>query len=429
MNLVQCKEYKILFMTLPRVYFDRSMHDRTTDFGETIQYVMNKFRDSNVSVDVYDFSITGRTLRYIYSKLKNNYDMVVMFTDVPDASIARKIGFYLKEISPLTKLIIYGDATIVIPQFFKRKPFDAFYMRGDQEVVIEKYIQCVIGQEKWENLKGICFADDKGHYIEKDGYYRADVNEWAFPALSCLPIDVYKKFANTYRGNEYICAFYVSKGCNKGCKYCLCSKREGVDERWRDVKSCVDFIQYNLDQFQMYKLHAANLAGNKDWLIEFCHQMIKRGLNKKVKWKGTICLLDMDYELAKLCNEAGAYSFGFGVESFFKADGKGVKFSVAEFERRLRDLKNVPVRWKGYVMYNMPNQNVEDVEYTVDVLRRSNVVVRAASYTPFYLLSDKNNEKLDTMNLEMWNKKEFLQWRECGSNEVMWKAYIKQLRI
>ena len=420
---------KVLFMTVPRVYFDRSMHDRTTDFGETIQYMINQFDSSKVEVDIMDFSIMGCTYRYVYSQLHNDYDLIVMFTDIPDAFIARKVGLYLKEISPKTKLFIYGDATLVIPQYLKRKPFDAFYLRGDEEAVIVHYLNTLIGSESLKDIKGLCYLDAEGNYVENDGYYRIKADDWAFPTLNKLPIDQYNDFAHSFRGNDYVCAFYVSKGCRRGCKYCLCYKREGKDERWRDVNSCVDFIEQNAKQFRRFKLHAANLAGNRQWLIDFSHEMIRRGLNKVVKWKGTICLSDMDYELAKICSEGGAYSFGFGVESFFKDSNKGVKFSVKEFEDKLSMLNKIPIRWKGYVMFNMPNQTIEDLNFTTSILKKNNVVVRASAYTPFYLLEDKDNSELDAMNLELWNKKEFLPWQKNEDSDQIWKAYVSELRI
>lgn len=419
------REYKILFMIIPRIYYDRSMHDKTTDFGEVIQYINNKFEDKNVKVDVKDFSILGCPLRYVYKQFKEKYDLVIMFTDIADAKISKKIGKYLKEISPDTKLMIYGDATLVIPQYFKNGPYDAFYLKGDQEAVIEHYIKCIMGEEKYEDLKGICYRDTNGNYIEKDGYYRISTKEWAFPAIDYLPVEEYKEFTKKYKGNEYTCAFYVSKGCKNNCQYCLCCDREGQDERRRDVNSCVDFIEKNLDKFTKYKLHSADLASDRKWLEDFCHEIIRRKI--KIKWKGTICVQNMDYDLAKLCFEAGAYGFGFGIESFYKSNGKGLKVSVDYFEKHLNELNKIPIRWKAYVMFNMPNQQYEDIMYTLQVLNKMKIVIRTSSYTPFYLLTEKTAAELDSLNLEAWNKKEFLEWSDEGYDTNIWKEYVKRM--
>lgn len=419
-------DFKILFMIVPRICYDKSMHDKTTDFGEVIQYIIDKFEDKGIDVTVKDFSVIASPLRHVYKQFKENYDLAVMFTDVADARISKKVGKYLKEISPNTKLMIYGDATLVIPQYFKCLPYDAFYLKGDQEAAIEHYIRCIRGEEKYEDLKGICYRDENGKYIEKNDYYRISVDEWAYLALDYLPIDEYQNFARKYKGNEYTCAFYVSKGCKNNCKYCLCSKREGIDERRRDVISCVDFIEQHQNKFKKYKLHSADLTSDRKWLEDFCNEIIRRKIN--IKWKATICIRNMDYDLAKLCYEAGAYGFGFGVETFYKNNGKGAKVSVDNFEKQFEELNKIPIRWKAYIMFNMPNQKYEDVMYTISILNKLNIVIRASSYTPFYLLTEKTIDELDNLNIEEWNKKEFLDWNN-DYDENMWKEYVKRMSI
>lgn len=413
--------FRVLFMTLPRVIYDRSMHDRTTDFGEVAQYVVEKCEEFNVSVDIEDFAISTATLRYIYSYFNKKYDLVIIYTDVADVKLCYKIGLNLKTISPISKLFVYGDATLAIPQFFKGAPFDAFYLRGDQEEVVVSYIKYLLHITTLNELVGVCLCNDENKYIEREGEIRINQNDWAYPPLDKLPIDSYKIFSTKFRNSNYVCAFTVSKGCSKKCKYCLCSLREGDIERYRDVDDCISFICNNQNKFNKFKLHSPDIFSNKEWLNEFCYKLKKQQV--KINWKATACFDNIDYETAKNSFEAGCYGIGFGVETFYKNSNQKFKVQLNKFKIKMNMLKEIPIRWKGYIMFNIPDQTYEDIQFTVDVLNEYNIVIRPAVYTPFYILKNLSRMDIMKMNIENWNKKEFYDYDFDKLDKRIWDMY------
>ncbi|WP_066501608.1 B12-binding domain-containing radical SAM protein [Abyssisolibacter fermentans] len=405
--VIDKKDFKILLMSIPRVVYDRNLHDRCTDFGETGQYIIERYTDdSSVKVDIVDCAILNYTLRSIYRMFEKKYDLVILYTDLPDSKLTIKLANALKYISPNSKAFVYGDATLTIPVFFKEKPIDAVHLSGDQEAVIYRYIEYLRkGDESL--LKGVSIVHEDGTFTDYNGDIRIHPDEWAYPPIELLPIDEYKKFARVYKNGYYTCSIYVSKGCSNKCQYCLCGKREGFTDRRRDVLKTVDFIDKYKDRFDRFKLHSADLFKDKEWIVKFCEEILRRKLN--IKWKGTVCLQSLDIEIAKLCAKAGCYGLGFGIETFYKDDGKGVKISVNEFEEKMKQIAKIPIMWKGFVMLGIEGQKISDIDYTIEILRKYGVIIRPSTYTPYYKLKDLSVEELKRLNLEDWNKKEYVE--------------------
>lgn len=406
--------FKVLFLSLPRVVYDRNLHDRCTDFGETANFIIKQFSDNdNVKVDIFDASIPCSTLRTIYRYFANGYDLIVFYTDITDAPLAKKLCKVLQYISPSTHTFIYGDSTLTVPNYFYREPFEAMHICGDQEAAIFTFIQYLRTNDK-SVLKGVALLSNGT--VEKYDYdIRIPSSQWALPPIELLPIEEYKKFAKIYKNSEYACSVYVSKGCPNRCKYCLCGAREGYEERRRDIDSLLDFIERNKDDFDLFKMHSADFLYDKQWVENFCHEIIKRKL--KFKWKTTVCFSSMDMDIMKLINEAGCFQVGFGVETFYKDRINGMKISKDEFISKMEKLTQLPMRYKGFVMLGTDNQTLDDINYTIDILKGWNIKVRPATYTPFYLLKDLSAEELDAVNLEAWNKKECFEFTNCDISE------------
>ncbi|MDF2880068.1 MAG: hypothetical protein K0R54_625 [Clostridiaceae bacterium] len=399
------KIFKILFLSIPRVVYDRNLHDRCTDFGETAQYIINKFENKNVTVDIYDMSIPCATIRSIYRLFAKKYDLVVFYTDITESHMVKKLCKILKILSPESRNFIYGDSTLTIPQFFERSPFDAFHIDGDQEASISSYVEYMLSGNR-ECLRGVCICECET-IIKYSNGLRLLTEEWALPPIDKLPIEEYKKFAKEFKNSIYACSIYISKGCSKRCKYCLCLKREGVVDRRRSINQVIDFLEANKNNFKLFKLHSADFLADRQWVIEFCEEMIRRKIN--VKWKGTACFSSMDEEIIKLCYDAGCVGIGFGVETFYKNKDMGMKLKVSEFERNMKLFSKYPIKYKGFIMLGTENQMIDDVKYTIDILNKYNVIIRPATYTPFHLLSSYSVEELDNLDLEDWNKKECIQ--------------------
>lgn len=395
--------FRILFLSLPRVVYDRNLHDRCTDFGETAAYIIDRYRENpGVSVEIADASVPCATLRMLYRYFAGKYNVIVFFTDITDAPLVLKLCKALRYISPETRHIIYGDSTLTIPQFFFRRPFDAVHINGDQEAAIYSFIEYVRSGDKTRLKSVALISGEQAEMHDED--VRIPPEEWALPPVDLLPIDEYKKFAALYKKSSYACSIYVSKGCSNKCNYCLCWRREGCADRRRSPEVVADFIEKYADRFELFKLHSADFMSDKEWVEEFCKTVISRKI--KFNWKTTVCFKSMDTDLVGLCAEAGCVGLGFGIETFYRDRENGMKISVPLFKDVMSKLSKYNIKYKGFIMIGINDQTLSDVHYTIDILQSCNIKVRPSTYTPYYMLMDKSAEELDAIGLERWDKKE-----------------------
>ncbi|TVP62922.1 MAG: radical SAM protein [Nodularia sp. (in: Bacteria)] len=392
------KDFKVLMTAVPRIKYDLTMHYRYTDFGETIGFLKNL---PQVHVDVLDGAVMNYLVRDYISKFLENYDLVIFYAETAESKMTLEMADMCKKLSPKTKIAVYGDATLYIPQFFTREPFDAVHVSGDQDIVFANYIQFLCDQSS--SLFGLIIKDDSEWKNTEIGQLLAS-DKWAFPALDLLPIEEYKIFCNIKKVNTFDGSVYVAKGCKYGCAYCVVPRREGLPDRRRPINPLVDYLEVNRDVFDVYQLHAGTFTEDKRWVINFCGEIIKRQVD--IRWKCTTRVDCLDEDCIKAMAEAGCKGINIGVESLSKNKTQLTnKVAVAQLENLSKLLDKYQIHSKAYIMIGMPNQSQEDFFFTIKILEELNYSIRPTGYTPFQKLSKLSTEELDQIDLEKWDRK------------------------
>src|SRR5260221_684138 len=112
-RLNMSSNFRVLMTAVPRIKYDLTMHYRYADFGEVIGYIKTL---PDVTVSVLDGAVMNHLIRDYISEFLTNYDLVVFFAETAEAPMTREIARICKEINPNTKIAVYGDATLYIPQ-------------------------------------------------------------------------------------------------------------------------------------------------------------------------------------------------------------------------------------------------------------------------------------------------------------------------
>jgi len=126
----------------------------------------------------------------------------------------------------------------------------------------------------------------------------------------------YTRYGNYkyYPGSHYLSSNLCWWAGAKGCVFCVDSKRVLSGEK-RGVRSVDHVLSEIEDCVKLGFLELFDDAGTipiNDWLNEFCHKMIKSGLNKKIKIGCNLKPIKQDFKLMK---EAGFRFILVGVES------------------------------------------------------------------------------------------------------------------
>lgn len=387
--------FRVLMTTAPRVKYDLTLDYRYCDFGEVIDFLR---RLPNVSISVFDGGVINHSVREYIEKFLSDYDLVIFYAETADARMTKELAETCKKLSPSTKITVYGDATLYIPQYFTRHPFDAVHISGDQDIVLADYIRFL--QKSAVTLHGLSILNESGWQKTQPGKLLSS-EEWGFPAIDVLPLEEYR----TFKGNALLeGSVYIAKGCRYACPYCVLPRREGLIDRRRPISLLLKYLESSKNVFSAYQLHAGTFTEDRDWVIQFCKEL--HNANIDIKWKCTTRVDRLDEELISIMASVGCQSINVGVESLtLESSSAYNKAHLSALENLASWLSNYDVKSTAFIMVGMPNHNEHDVVFSIETLEAMGYIVRPTGYTPFQKLSDLPVEKLDEINLEKWDRK------------------------
>ncbi len=388
---------KTIVAAISGARFNHTLHYRYADVGEVLAYIVRNRPDDTVEFyDNFAYEIDWNLLR----ALSSGVDAVVFFVDVPSAPSVLRLARMAREIAPALHIVAFGKATLAMPAYFTRAPFDAVYLSGDQEAAV---LSCLNFLDGGDAPSGAwCSRDAAQHQVG----IRLEVPQWEYPLLAKLPLEHYRRIA-VAKGIPFEMSVYPSKGCHHQCPYCDASLHEGLEDRRRDPEELLDWAESAVREygFELVQMHSANFAADPQWVSMFCSQY--RAKQNAFRW--TCCTRpetltrDMIHDMA----HAGCARIGIGVESIHHASCEGIKTSAAQLEEISPWIAESTLSCKAYIMAGMPGQTERDLLHTYLFALRLQMTPRVSTYTPFHMLHALDASALDRMDLSHYDRKSF----------------------
>ncbi len=353
--------------------------------GEVMDYVE---KNINEQVDLMDIEAEQTEFQDIMKKIMdNNYKGIAFYINTENLQNTIKLQEYIKEILPNCKTIAYGEMPIYLPKFFKKTKFNAIVSKEcDQEIAILDFFKYSLGKLQENDMRGVILVKNKELINCKKGEFLAP-KEWGYTNVTKVPIEQYFKMEKKKQ-----VVLTIARGCPYNCPYCNAVLYYGKKERRRDTKDIIEYI--NKLDYQYYKFFAPDFTLNEPKAIELCEALINN--SKKIKWSCTTRPdLLKNEKLVKLMSESGCYKIAIGIESVEKEDLKSIKkrYDNNVIISGIELLQKYNIEYKALVMFGLPNQTKESVEYTLDFLNKYKVKIRPTAYTPFYEMNHNMNEE------------------------------------
>lgn len=367
--------------------------------------VVDAIESTNIwSVDVFDGAVYDAYFDDYIKRIQRSYDLLIFYTDPQTSSLVKRVCDYCKVISPSTKILVYGRATIFLPQYFSRFPFDAVHVSGDREIVIRDYALYLSECLKFDELTGLKLVCSNKVKSTKDGK-KLKNEHWYFPKLEKLPIDQYKKlYKKKNRIFEY--GITVSKGCEKKCKYCETWRDQGCVDRRRNPEEIISWISsINEKEPWIIQLWSSNFFYDKNWVKKFCNTYIAMKAN--FRWRAVGRYDDIDSSTIERISECKCFEIAVGVETIFKEKIRTLKGTVEKLLEVHKDCNDYNVRLKCLLMVGMPYQCEEDVHFAIKLLKQNKINFRFTSYTPLHKLIGLSVDDLDVMNLSNFDRRTY----------------------
>ncbi len=353
--------------------------------GEVINYIKKEIKQD---VDLLDMEAEEIQFQEVIKKIiRNEYKAIAFYTNTENLQNTINLLSIIKQITPNTKTIAYGEMPLYLPDFFKNTAFDAIVSREcDQEVAILDFFKYSIQKIEKKDLRGVINIENGALVSTGKGIY-LEPEEWGYPDEKEIPI---KKYYHM-EGKQQV-VLTIARGCPYNCKYCNAVSYYGKKERRRPIKNVIDYI--NKTNSSMYKFFAPNFTLDESYVFKLCNEL--KINEKKIKWSCTTRpdLLENE-ELIKIMAEAGCYKIAIGIESVEKEDLENInkRYQQSKIVEGIKLLQKYGIEYKALIMFGVPKQTKENMKYTLDFLNKHKVTIRPTAYTPFY-------EMKQNMNLE-----------------------------
>ena len=391
--------------------FDATLHYWMAEFAAVVAYLHLRFPHAEVLAE--PAGLINKPDKVVVRLLLQQPDFLLLWVRVWEAAAARKLAELARRISPRTRILLWGDAGLFMPQYFTRSPFDGVVVSGDAELVLaDAMANWASGQVPDHGMRYL--AGER--WLEAGRGRWLDAALWPFPDLSVVLFGDVQR-ARELRGKRTDdLSFDVSRGCQVGCSWCVDPLKGGPRDRRRPVPITVDYMTTNLGEFAQFQCHGPIFTNDRGWIADFIGELRRRG--QRVPFKAVTLAKHLEDEamVAGLA-EVGMTAVGFGVETL-TADRRRLKLATPKMhavnlEEAARVLRRHGVEGKAYTQIGLANQGRADILFTHRTLIDLGFTVRPTGATPFERLRHRTVEELDRMDLAAWDRKSYFD-PACG---------------
>jgi radical SAM superfamily enzyme YgiQ (UPF0313 family) len=260
-----------------------------------------------------------------------------------------------------------------------------------------------------------------GGKLDTDGAYRmsdkrldscvvkrpqvADLGELPYPAYDKVNMDFYCQPSVWAIRFMYLSGLGImtSRGCPFTCKFCVVPNIYGRSIRSRTPEQVVTQVKFLIDRYGIDGLFWFDevFTGNRKWALAVCRLLQEQKI--RLLWGCQTRAHLIDPDLLKVMKAAGCVQIDTGYESgsdrMLKVIDKGVKATAELYGRFAESCHQAGVRHLANMMINLPGETMEDVEASVQFVRKAKPhVVLWGPYIPVPGVSFGHEMELEDMD-------------------------------
>ena len=240
-------------------------------------------------------------------------------------------------------------------------------VRGEGEEIIVELMNA-IAEKRWpadrHAIKGLAFSDGDKIVATQAASTVKDLDS-IDPDWSLLEWDKYIYIPL----NKKVAIPNMARGCPFTCSFCS-QWKFWRDYRARDPLKVVDEIEKLVNEHDVgfFILADEEPTINRKKFIQFCEELIKRGLPDKVQWGINTRVTDIyrDKDLLKFYRKAGLVHVSLGTEAAaqLKLDLFNKETKVEENKEAIRLLKEADIFTEAQFIVGLDNETEETLEET-----------------------------------------------------------------
>jgi len=317
-------------------------------------------------LDAMTYHLDHATLRARLAELKP--DLVGVTAITPAIYEAEAVLKLAQEVVPDAIRLLGGiHATFMFRQVLSEAPWIDVIIRGEGEEIMVALAEA-IRDGRWpedrRKIKGLAFRDGEeiiatpaASTVKNLDGIKPDWSILDWDSYLYIPLGVKVAIPNMARGCPFTCSF--------------CSQwKFWRDYRVRDPKKVADEIEDLVTSHGVgfFILADEEPTINKKKFVEFCQELIDRGLNKRVKWGINTRVTDIwrDRDLLSFYREAGLVHVSLGTEAAaqLKLDLFNKETTVAQNKEAIRLLREADIFTEAQFIVGLDNETPETLEET-----------------------------------------------------------------
>lgn len=268
-----------------------------------------------------------------------------------------------------------AHATVKPEEMLATTSFDIIVI-GEGEVTFTELVDKYIANGKTlsgflSSVDGIAFRHNGGITVNSPRKLIPDLDDIPHPDRDLLNNEYYSKRYYIMRGmNTYgVTTIAGSRGCPFRCIFCCVNFATESKLRFHSAEYVTDEIEDVISKYKANWLFFTDdtFLVNKKKTEELCEAIIKRGLNKKVKWEVQIrsnLVSWEDLSLLKLMKEAGCEQVDYGFESgnqrvLTLIKGRGI--TVEDNQRAIDITNEARIKVLGTFIFGTPTETYEEM--------------------------------------------------------------------
>jgi anaerobic magnesium-protoporphyrin IX monomethyl ester cyclase len=337
-------------------------------------------------------------------------DVVGVTAITPSIYQAEKVLELARDRCPDALRMLGGvHATFMFKQVLSEAPWVDVIVRGEGEEILVA-LMTAVRDGRWpedrRKIHGLAFLDGDEIVATPAASTVKDL-DGIDPDWEILDWDKYKYIPL----NTRVAIPNMARGCPFTCSFCS-QWKFWRDYRVRDPKKVVDEIEKLVNDHQVgfFILADEEPTINRKKFIEFCQELIDRGLPDKVKWGINTRVTDIyrDRELLKFYRRAGLVHVSLGTEAAaqMKLDQFNKETTVAENKEAVRLLREADILVEAQFIVGLDNETAETLEETFQMAWDWQPdLANWAMYTPwpFTPLFQELKDKVEVFDFSRYN--------------------------
>lgn len=397
-------------------------------------YAASLLRENGYSIDLFDTNLLSGPLEIEtslqYSKPKYlviyddgfNYLTKMCLTTMRDAcfemiALGKAYGCQI--------IVCSSDATDHYEKYLEHGA--DFIIQGEGERTLLELINTIEQSESVENVLGVVYRKDEAVIVNPKRTVLQNLDELPMPAWDLIDMNEYKLIW-AESGHPFTLNMATTRGCPYKCNWCA---KPIYGNRYNShsagyIAEHIKFLKetYGVRRFWM----CDDIFGLKpNWVSQFNDELQKRKLSISYYIQSRVDLLLKENTIDELA-ASGLEEVWVGAESasqkILDAMDKGTKVEQIYEATRLLKAKNIRVAF--FLQFGYLNENVEDIEKTIDMVKElmpDNIGISVSYPLPGTKFYEKVKDDL----------RQKANWKDSDDLEMMFKgtfksAYYKKLQ-